>query len=91
MAQITFYEAEYQIKKLKTRRKIFPEWMDKLIPWKKLQKKVARYFPKGQTGRPPYPILTMLRVHCMQLFYNRSDPAMAGYSVGKQWHPARPD
>ena len=46
--------------------------MDKLIPWKQLEKKVARYYPKGQTGRPPYALLTMLRVHCRQLFYGTS-------------------
>jgi len=74
MDQITFSEAEYQTKKRKTRREIFLERMDKLIPWKQLEKKVALYYPKGQTGRPPYPLPTMLRVHCMQLFYNLSDP-----------------
>ena len=76
MDQITFSEAEYQTKKRKTRREIFLERMDKLIPWKQLEKKVARYYPKGQNGRPPYPLSAMLRVHCMQLFYNLSDPAM---------------
>jgi transposase, IS5 family len=76
MDQITFSEAEYQTKKRKTRREIFLERMDKLIPWQKLEKKVARYYPKGQNGRPPYPLSAMLRVHFMQLFYNLSDPAM---------------
>jgi IS5 family transposase len=76
MDQMTFSEAEYQTKKRKTRREIFLERMDKLIPWKQLEKQVARYYPKGQNGRPPYPLSAMLRVHCMQLFYNLSDPAM---------------
>lgn len=76
MDQITFSEAEYQTKKRKTRREIFLDRMDNLIPWKPLEKKVARYYPKGQNGRPPYPLSAMLRVHCMQLFYNLSDPAM---------------
>jgi IS5 family transposase len=76
MGQITFSEAEYQNKKRKTRREIFLERMDKLIPWNQLEKKVAHYYPKGQNGRPPYPLSSMLRVHCMQLFYNLSDPAM---------------
>ena len=76
MGQITFSEAEYQNKKRKTRREIFLKRMDKLIPWKQLEKKVARYYPKIQNGRPPYPLSAMLRVHCMQLFYNLSDPAM---------------
>ncbi len=76
MDQITFSEAVYQTKKRKTRREIFLERMDKLIPWKQLDKRVARYYPKGQNRRPPYPLSAMLRVHCMQLFYNLSDPAM---------------
>jgi hypothetical protein len=73
---MTFAEAEYQNKKRKTRLEIFLERMDKLIPWEQLEKKIAYYHPKGQTGRPPYSSSVMLRVHCMQLFYNLSDPAM---------------
>lgn len=76
MGQITFSEAEYQTRKLKTRREMFLERMDKLIPWKQLEKKVARYYPEGQNGRLPYPLSAMVRVYCMQLFYNLSDPAM---------------
>ena len=88
MDQITFSEAEYQTKKRKTRREIFLERMDKLIPWKQLEKKVARYYPKGRNGRPPYPLPAMLRVHCMQLFYNLSDPAMedALYEIESMRH-----
>ena len=76
MDQMTFSEVEYQNKKRKTRREIFLERMEKLIPWKQLEKKIARHYPKGENGRPPYPLSAMLRVHCMQLFYNLSDPAM---------------
>lgn len=76
MTQLTFAEAEYAHKKHKTRRELFLEKMDKLIPWARLEKKIARYYPKGENGRPPYPLSTMLRVHSMQLFYNLSDPAM---------------
>ncbi|MEL7968202.1 IS5 family transposase [Vreelandella neptunia] len=76
MDQITFSEAEYQNKKREARHEIFLERMDKLIPWQRLEKKVARYYPKGESGRPPYSLSAMLQVHCMQLFYNLSDPAM---------------
>jgi hypothetical protein len=34
-----------QNKTRKTRYEIFLEWMDKLIPWNQLEKKVARYYP----------------------------------------------
>jgi len=76
MSQLTFAEAEYAHKKRKTRREVFLEKMETLIPWAKLEKKLSKYYPKGENGRPPYPLSTMLRVHCLQLFYNLSDPAM---------------
>lgn len=76
MTQLTFSEAEYTHKKRKTRREKFLEQMDDLIPWKQLEKKIARHYPKPGNGRRPYPLSVMLRVHCMQLFYNLSDPAM---------------
>lgn len=86
MDQITFSDVEYQSKRRKTRRERFLERMDRLIPWKALEsvgkrwkaleKKIARHYPKGGNGRPPHPLSAILRVHCMQLFYNLSDPAM---------------
>jgi IS5 family transposase len=76
MDQISFSEAEYNQKRRKTRREKFLEQMDQLIPWKRLEKKIRPYYPKHGQGRQPYPLSTMLRVHCMQLFYNLSDPAM---------------
>jgi antitoxin component YwqK of YwqJK toxin-antitoxin module len=48
MGQITFSEAEYQNKKRQTRREIFLERMDKLIPWNQMEKKAAHYYPNGQ-------------------------------------------
>jgi len=76
MDQLTFSEAEYNNKKRKTRREKFLEQMDLLIPWKRLEKKIKPYYPKNGQGRQPYPMSTMLRIHCMQLFYNLSDPGM---------------
>lgn len=76
MSQLTFAEAEYAIKKRKTRREIFLEKLDKLLPWKQLEAPIARHYSRGGTGRPPYPLASMLRIHLMQLVYNLSDPAM---------------
>jgi IS5 family transposase len=76
MDQLTFAEAEYNVKKRKTRREKFLEQMDILIPWKQFERKIQRHYPKNGQGRQPYPLKVMLRVHCMQLFYNLSDPAM---------------
>jgi len=74
--QLSFSEAEYNLKKRKTRREKFLEQMDALLPWKRLEKRIRPYYVKAGNGRRPYPLSVMLRVHCMQLFYNLSDPAM---------------
>ena len=46
MDQISFSEAEYNLKKRKTRREKFLEQMDELLPWKRLEKKIKRYYHK---------------------------------------------
>ena len=76
MDQPTFADLEYQGKKRKTRREIFLQRMDSLIPWRRLEERVRPFYPKAGKGRRPYPLPVMLRVHCVQLFYNLSDPGM---------------
>ena len=76
MDQPTFSDLEYQSKKRKTRREQFLERIDALIPWQKLEGRIAPHYPKAGRGRHPYPLPVMLRVHCVQLFYNLSDPGM---------------
>lgn len=56
------YEAECQNKKRLTRCEVFLERMEKLIPRKQWEKEVVRYYREGQSGRPPYPLSTMLHV-----------------------------
>ena len=46
-----------------------------LIPWERLLEQIRPYYPKAGKGRAPYGLESMLRVHCVQLFYNLSDPA----------------
>jgi IS5 family transposase len=33
-------------------------------------------YPKGERGRPPLPLSVMLRVHCLQQWFNLSDPGV---------------
>ena len=47
--------------------------MEHVIPWGAL---VALYYPKGRTGRPPFALETMLRIHFLQQWFSLSDPAM---------------
>ncbi|MCY4364834.1 MAG: IS5 family transposase [Chloroflexi bacterium] len=76
MEQPTFSDLEYQGKKRRTRREVFLERMDGLIPWQKLEGRINPFYPKAGRGRHPYPLPAMLRIHCVQLFYNLSDPGM---------------
>ena len=71
-----FADLEYESKKHKTRRERFLERMDALIRWERLLDQIKPYYPKAGKGRVPYELESMLRVHCVQLFYNLSDPAM---------------
>ena len=78
-AQATFADLEYGAKKRKTRRERFLERMERLIPWEELEDAIRPHYPKTRAsgrGRRPYPLSAMLRVHCVQLFYNASDPGM---------------
>ena len=74
--QPTFADLEYESRKRKTRREVFLERMERLIPWKRLEERIRPHYPTAGRGRRPYPLSAMLRIHCVQLFYNLSDPGM---------------
>ena len=46
-----------------------------MIRWERLLDRIRPYYPKAGKGRAPYELESILRVHCVQLFYNLSDPA----------------
>ncbi len=73
-SQSTSAELEYAAKKRKTRRERFLERMDGLIPWRELEEAIRPHCPKAGRGRRPCALSSMLRVHCVQLFHDLSDP-----------------
>ena len=76
MDQLSFAEAEYAAKKKKTRREVFLEEMELVVPWKALIKVITPFYPVAGRGRRPYPLEAMLRVHLMQNWFALSDPSM---------------
>ena len=42
----------------------------------RLEERIRPFYPKAGRGRQPYELFAMLRIHCVQLFYNLSDPGM---------------
>ena len=76
MTQLTFSDAEYAGKRKRTRREVFLDEMDKVMPWDALLALIEPHYPKPGRGRRPYPLATMLRIHFLQQWYALSDPAM---------------
>ena len=73
--QRSFADVEYDGQPRQTRRERLLRRMDALMPWARLEVRIRPVYPTGERGRPPYPAL-LLRIHCVQLCYNLSDPAM---------------
>jgi hypothetical protein len=81
MSQMTFGDAEYAGKRKKTRREVFLEEMEQVVPWKSLLSLIEPLYPIAGRGRHPYPLETMLRVHLTQNWFGLSDPAMEEAAV----------
>nr|WP_263145139.1 IS5 family transposase [Pseudomonas sp. RIT-PI-AD] len=76
MKQMTFADAEYAGKRKQTRKELFLIEMDQVVPWKGSIALIKPHYPKGESGRPSYPLMAMLRAHLMQNWFGYSDPAM---------------
>ena len=75
--QISFSEAEYAKKKKQTRREIFLEKMEQVVPWSRLMEVIAPHYPKsGKRGRPPIGLERMLRMYFVQQWYGLADEAV---------------
>jgi len=60
----------------KTRKREFLEEMERVVPWTALVQIVEPHCPRAKTGRPPFAVETMLRIHYLQQWFGLSDPAM---------------
>ena len=88
MGQISFADAEYAGKRKKTRREVFLEEMELVVPWQALLKVIEPFYPVAGRGRRPYALESILRVHLMQNWFALSDPAMeeALYEIASLRH-----
>lgn len=75
MEQISFTSLAWQNKGKTTRRERFLAEMNAVIPWARLLELIAPHYPKAGNGTQPYPLERMLRVYCLQQWFNLSDPA----------------
>ena len=60
----------------KTRRAMFLEEMEQVVPWAKLCVLIEPHYPKPGNGRRPKELEQMLRIYFLQQWFNLSDPAV---------------
>ena len=76
MDQLSFASLDFAVKKKRTRRDVFLAEMAAVVPWGAFEEVIAPHYPKigPKGGRRPFPLATMLRIYCLQQWYNLSDP-----------------
>jgi IS5 family transposase len=70
--QPSFASLDFAAKKKRTKRDVFLAEMGAVVPWAKLEALVEPHYPKlaPQGGRRPFALSTMLRIYCLQQWYN---------------------
>ena len=56
----------------KTRREVFLEEMEQVVPWRELCALIEPHYPKAGNGRPPVGVERMLRMYFLQQWFNLS-------------------
>ena len=60
----------------RTRKAVFLDEMNLVVPWTELLSLIAPHAPRAKTGRPPFELVTMLRIHFLQQWFGLSDLTM---------------
>ena len=75
MRQQTLADGSFEKFRKKTRKELFLDDMEQIIPWQELCKAIEPYYPKpAGAGRRPVGIERMLRIHFLQHWFDLSDP-----------------
>ncbi len=69
-------DVEYDGQPRQTWRERVLQRMEARMPWARLEARMRPVDPTGTRGRPPDPLALLLRMHCVPVLENRSDPAM---------------
>ncbi len=77
MQQQTLAEVTFEHYRKPTRRERFLDEMNRVVSWTDLVAVIEPVYPKAEgPGRPPVGVEQMLRLHCLQQWFNLSDPAV---------------
>ena len=67
--------AEFERFRRPTRRDVFLQTMDTIVPWAELCEVIEPHYPKAGRGRPPIGLERMLRMYFVQHWFNLADEA----------------
>ncbi len=76
MKQISLGTSGFELSSKRTRKREFLDEMNLVVPWLELVGLIQPHAPAGKTGRAPFAVETLLRIHFMQQWFTLSDPAM---------------
>jgi IS5 family transposase len=78
MKQQTLANSDFERFRKPTRRERFLGEMEEVVPWKELAALIEPHYPKAARagGRPAAGLEKMLRIHCLQLWFDLSDPGV---------------
>ncbi|EPL4466671.1 IS5 family transposase [Proteus mirabilis] len=63
------------ISQYSSRKSRFLARMDVMVPWDAIVDMLRPWYPSSRRGRKPFPLILMLRIHCLQLWFDLSDGA----------------
>jgi transposase, IS5 family len=67
--------AQYEQYRKPTKRDVFLQMMERLVPWADLCSVIEPHYPKAGNGRPPVGLERMLRMYFVQHWFNLGDEA----------------
>ena len=76
--QLTLATSDFERYRKPTRREKFLAEMNTVVPWAELCALIEPHYPQAGSagGRPAAGLERMLRIHCLQLWFDLSDPAV---------------
>ena len=91
MQQTSLSDIEYANRRKQTRKDLFLDQMDRLVPWDRWFKRIRPFYPDGKRGRPPKDLELMLRMYLLQEWFRMSaegteDAVYDSYAMRKFLH-----
>lgn len=70
LAMAADQQAAFEQYRKPTKRDVFLQTMEAIVPWAQLCEVIEPHYPKGEGGRPPIGLERMLRMHFVQHWFN---------------------